>query len=389
MSIMPVTPRAVLEDRWSRLQTMIRNEGVQALILCGRGKIGSYGNIHYVSSYYLYSVSSYAVLMPDGVPTLVLGNRDQEFARELGLGDFVPDFQAADFTSTMFRVAGQSAMGEQLVHVLRNKKLTTGPVGIVGLSGIMPVEDYLYVRKTLPDLELRDVTPAYSAVKGIKSRAEVALIEETYEIADAGFMCFVEQLAVGKTEWEVCGEVEGTVRKRGALQTYIFSESDEQYPRCATARRYESHDLIACFVEVIGPNGTWVEKGGTFAFPKAPPSALAIADSALRALQDVEKVLRPGQPVESAFRAAQREADRHGYHQGVWAGHGVGVDHDMPILGDGDPSPFVPGMVIAVHPHLVDQKTRTGAVFCEQYEITTEGARRFSRHPIGLMKVTR
>jgi len=269
VSIMPVTPRAVLEDRWSRLQTMIRNEGVQALVLCGRGKIGSYGNIHYVSSYYLYSVSSYAVLMPDGVPTLVLGNRDQEFARELGLGDFVPDFQAADFTSTMFRVAGQSAMGEQLVHVLRNKKLTTGPVGIVGLSGIMPVEDYLYVRKTLPDLELRDVTPAYSAVKAIKSRAEVALIEETYEIADAGFMCFVEQLAVGKTEWEVCGEVEGTVRKRGALQTYIFSESDEQYPRCATARRYESHDLIACFVEVIGPNGTWVEKGGTFAFPKA------------------------------------------------------------------------------------------------------------------------
>ncbi len=59
------------------------------------------------------------------------------------------------------------------------------------------------------------------------------------------------------------------------------------------------------------------------------------------------------------------------------------------ILGDGDPSPFVPGMVIAVHPHLVDQKTRTGAVFCEQYEITAEGARRFSRHPIGLMQVAR
>ena len=259
MSIMPMTPRAVLEDRWSRLQTMIRKEAVQALILCGRGKIGSYGNIHYVSSYYLYSVSSYAVLMPDGVPMLVLSLWRPE-ARELGLGDLVPDFHAADFTSTMFRVAGQSAMGEQLVHVLRSKKLTAGPVGIVGLSGIMPVEDYLYVRKTLPDLELRDVTPAYSAVKAIKSRAEVALIEETYEIADAGFMCFVEQLAVGKTEWEVCGEVEGTVRKLGALQTYIFSESDEQYPRCATARRYESHDLIACFVEVIGPNGTWVEK---------------------------------------------------------------------------------------------------------------------------------
>jgi len=389
VSIMPVIPRAILEDRWSRLQAMIRHEGVQALILCGRGKIGSYGNIHYVSSYYLYSVSSYAVLMPDGVPTLVLGNRDQQFARELGLGDFVPDFQAADFTSTMFRVAGQSAMGEQLVHVLRSRKLTAGPVGIVGLSGIMPVEDYLHLKQTFPGLELRDVTPAYSAVKAIKSRAEVALIEETYEIADAGFACFVEQLAVGKTELEVSGEVEGRVRKLGALQTYIFSESDEQYPRCATARRYQAHDLIACFVEVIGPNGMWVEKGSTFAFPKAPPSALAVADSALRALRDVEQVLRPGRPVESAFRAAQREADRHGYHQGVWAGHGVGVDHDAPILGDGDASPFVPGMIIAVHPHLVDEKTRTGAVFCEQYEITAEGSRRFSRHPTGLVQVTR
>src|SRR5262249_16008591 len=134
MAIMPITPRAVLEDRWSRLQTMMRQEGVLALILCGRGKIGSYGNIHYVSSYYLYSVASYAVLMPDGVRTVVLGNRDQQFARELGLGDFVPEYAAADFTSTMFRVAGQSAMGQQLVHMLREKKVTAGPVGIIGLT---------------------------------------------------------------------------------------------------------------------------------------------------------------------------------------------------------------------------------------------------------------
>lgn len=389
MGLMPVTPRPVLEDRWSRLQDMLRREGVQALILCGRGKIGSYGNIHYVSSYYLYSVSSYAVLLPQGRPTLVLGNRDQQFARELGLGDLVPDFQAADFTSTMFRVAGQSAMAEQLVHVLRQKKVTAGPVGIVGLSGIMPVEDYLHLREVLPDLVLKDVTPAYSAVKAIKSKEEVAMIEETYEIADAGFMCFVEQLAVGKTEWEVCGEVEGVVRKRGALQTYIFSESDEQYPRCATARRYADDDLIACFVEVIGPNGMWVEKGGTFAFPKSSARALAMADSAMRALRNVEQVLKPGQPVESAFRAAQSEADKHGYHQGVWTGHGVGVDHDFPILGDGDPSPFAPGMVIAVHPHLVDEKARMGAVFCEQYVITSDGCRRFSRHAPELLRVTR
>jgi Xaa-Pro aminopeptidase len=387
---MPVTPRPILEDRWSRLQAMMRKEGVQALILCGRGKIGSYGNIYYVSSLYLYSVSSYAVLLPDGKPTLVLGNRDQQFARELGLGDLVPDFRAKDFTSTMFRVAGQAAMGQQLVHILREKKVTAGPVGIVGLSGIMPIEDYLHLQQVLPGLELKDVTAGFSAVKGIKSKEEIPLIEETYEIADAGFICFTEQLAIGKTEWEVCGEVEGVVRKRGALQTYIMSQDGEQYPRCATSRRYREDDLVAVFVEIIGPNGCWVEKGGTFAFPAAPASALAVADSALRALQNVEKVLVPGQPVQSAFRAAQAEADKHGYHQGVWAGHGVGVDHDIPILGDDDPTPFAPGMVVAVHPHLVDETTRTGAVFCEQYVINAEGLpRRFSRHAPVLRRIGR
>jgi Xaa-Pro aminopeptidase len=289
----------------------------------------------------------------------------------------------------MYRVVGQPPMSHQLVEILRRHGITGGPVGIVGLAGIMPVEDYLHLRQTLPDVELRDVTPAFSAVKALKSKDEVAMIEETYEIADAGFQRFAESLAVGKTEWEVCGEVEGLVRQRGVLQSYIMSQHGEQYPRCATARRYREDDLIACFVEIIGPNGCWVEKGSTFAFPRASARALAVADTALRALGVVEQTLRVDQPVQSAFRAARDEAVRDGLHMGVWAGHGVGVDHDFPILGDDDPGPFRAGMVVAVHPHVVDKATRTGAVFCEQYLVAPEGPRRFSRHAPRLHHVGR
>jgi hypothetical protein len=59
-------------------------------------------------------VSSYAVLLPRGRPILVLGNRDQEFAREVGLGDLVPDYPTGDYTSTMYRVVGQPPMSHQL-----------------------------------------------------------------------------------------------------------------------------------------------------------------------------------------------------------------------------------------------------------------------------------
>jgi Xaa-Pro aminopeptidase len=389
MALMPATPRHILEDRWSRLQAMIRREGIQALILCGRGKIGSYGNIHYVSSHYLYSVSSYAVLLPTGIPTLVLGNRDQEFAREVGIGDLVPEYPTGDYTSTMYRVAGQPPMSHQLVAILRRSRITEGPVGIVGLAGIMPVEDYLHLREALPGVDLRDVTAEFSAVKAIKSADEVAMIEETYAIADAGLERFVELMAVGKTEWEVCGDVEGLVRKRGALQTYVMSQHGEQYPRCATARRYQADDLVACLVEIIGPNGCWVEKGTMFAFPRACARALELADNAFRALQAVERTLRPGQPVDSASRAARDVAAKDGLHMGVWVGHGVGVDHDFPILGDGDPSPFQEGMVVAVHPHVVDKAIKTGALFCEQYLVTADGPRRFSRLAPALHRVGR
>jgi Xaa-Pro aminopeptidase len=169
----------------------------------------------------------------------------------------------------------------------------------------------------------------------------------------------------------------------------FMSQHGEQYPRCATARTYREDDLIACFVEIIGPNGCWVEKGSTFAFPKAPAQARAVADNAFRSLAGVERVLRPGEPVQSAFRAARDEATRAGYHMGVWAGHGVGVDHDVPILGDDDASPFAVGMVVAAHPHVVDPSTGTGAVFCEQYLITPDGARRFSRHAPEFRTITR
>ena len=64
--------------------------------------------------------------------------------------------------------------------------------------------------------------------------------------------------------------------------------------RAKSARRDEADEPHTGFVQVICPK--WgklgVEKVCIFALPKARSSALAIVESALRALEDVEKVLR-------------------------------------------------------------------------------------------------
>jgi Xaa-Pro aminopeptidase len=313
-----------------------------------------------------------------GRPILVFGERDQEFARDLGLGEFLPNFRAADFTSTMFRAAGQAPMAAQLVQVLRSAAIS-GPVGVVGLAGIMPVEDHDYLTEVASEIDLRDATLPFSGVKAIKTEPEMRLIDEAYEIADEGFACFEEQVAVGRTEWEVCAEVERVVRRRGALQTYVMSQHGTQYPRSPTARRYRADDVVACFVELIAPNGCWVEKGATFVFPDAPNAATRVVESALRALRDVELTLRPGDPIRFAHLAAEKEAKRNGYALGIWTGHGVGIDHDVPTLDGSDEQPFQEGHVVAVHPHVVDGASGIGAIFCEQYAITKDGSRRFSR----------
>jgi Xaa-Pro aminopeptidase len=242
----------------------------------------------------------------------------------------------------------------------------------------MPLTDVELLRTAFPKSTLEDATPLLVQVKAIKSPAELKLYEEAVAIVDAGFETFVNEVAVGRTEAELVAGVEETVRRQGALPfTIIRVLSDRMYIRPPTQRRVQAGELVCCVVEVVAPNGFWVEKGAMFALGEPPERWLEIYEAAERAHAAAQELLQPGNRAGDIARAVRAIAADAGCILGIQSGHGVGVDHDLPVLVEEDDTPLEPNMVISVHPHLLDNGY--GAAIFDQYTVTASGPVRHSR----------
>jgi Xaa-Pro aminopeptidase len=71
---------------------------------------------------------------------------------------------------------------------------------------------------------------------------------------------------------------------------------------------------------------------------------------------------------------------------GIWHGHGVGVDHDPPVITAADVTPLVPDMVISVHPNFTTADERLGASVADTYVIGDGSPQRLSRLDPGLYR---
>jgi Xaa-Pro aminopeptidase len=158
-----------------------------------------------------------------------------------------------------------------------------------------------------------------------------------------------------------------------SAETYFLSWSQ--------GRRFRLGDLASIYVEIVGPTGYWVEVGGLVALGDPPPRQMEVAGAALEAARNAEQQLRPGATAGDVARAIDGVAAAHGLHAGLWHGHGVGIDHDGPVITAADETPLAPGMVLAVHPNFSTADERYGASAVDTYVITADGFRRLSAVP--------
>jgi Xaa-Pro aminopeptidase len=77
-----------------------------------------------------------------------------------------------------------------------------------------------------------------------------------------------------------------------------------------------------------------------------------------------------------------------GHTSGLWLGHGVGLDdHDLPIIGPGDITQIEAGMVVAVHPHLIDATGATGSSLGDTFLVGSQETLPLSRWPRDIISV--
>jgi Xaa-Pro aminopeptidase len=361
-----------IEAIWEQM----RADKLDALVIGGRGLLTQYGFLEYVAGFCPQVRLCYAVVTPDEQPVLITPTRsDAWYAR-----------QATDLADV--RVAGQGdvisdsdGLPPVIAQVLQERKAGAGTIGMVGLQHIIPAMDYAQLRQRLPHASFTDGTPTIGRVKAVKSAEEQQEVLRSCAIADAGLEVFMERARQGSTGWELWGDVQRAVRSRGARDVLIMISSDPFFNDTPRNEPIAEGDLVCTYVEISGPNGYWVEKASLFAAGTISDAKRRIATTCLEAHAAASDAMRVGNTASDVALALTGAVRDEPVEFGIWHGHGVGVDHDVPVLSSEDSTPLVEGMALALHPNFVSSDGAVGASVADTYIVQADGpAVRGSQH---------
>jgi Xaa-Pro aminopeptidase len=373
------TPRTA---RVAAIREAMEEAGYDALVIAGRGVISQYGYLEYVAGYCPVVRSAYAVLGREGDVALIVPTAaDAWYARRLAALEDV-------------RVAGQGDVFSEyddlasgVVSALTERGAAAGRVGVVGLRHIVPVAEYELLGAGLPGATLVDATRLVADVKAVKTEEELVEVRHTASIADAGFEAGLAQLRPGATGWEISAAIEQAARARGARgEVLVFLSADPYFLGRPDARPFAAGDLVTVYVELTGPTGYWVEHASLVALGGLDDARAALADATLEAAAAAERELRAGRVAGDVARALDEVVARDALRSGIWHGHGVGVDHDSPVITATDTTPLVERMVVAIHPNFSTADESLGASVADTYIVRDGDPERVSQVPRELFR---
>ena len=373
----PRVPAAQLEARLERTRAAMREQGIDCLVVAGKGLISHYGYLEYLLGFCPVVRTGYLVVPASSdAPVAVMSTRsDAYFAEALSVYEDV-------------RVAGEgdvvgrtNTTGSAVVDVIRGWGLETGAIGVVGMGIIMPNQDVEDLHAGLPQATITDEAGLLGAIKAIKDPEEYPEIEAAGRVADAAFTAFIEAAKTTRKSWELYGEMERALRANGARDSLIFIGRGPYFLHRPFDEELAEGDLVTVYVETVAPNGYWVEKAGLFAYGDISDEQRAYADAAINSLQAAGEAMVPGATASDVARSLEAKFAHLDVRVGIWHGHGVGIDHDAPVIGVNDNTPLAEGMLIAVHPNLTNSDETVGASVADTFLIRDGQAEAISSVP--------
>ena len=361
-----VKKRELLQCRWERIWDALDKANLDALYVAGKGHVLGYGPIHYLSGYHMVLRYSGALIQRNCEPILLVPTAaEQILVKERS---FIKDVRCT------------ARPAQTALEIMRSSFTNGFRLGIDNPDLYFSVTDYRDLNVTQDNEEIIDAAEMFQNVKAIKFDEELIGIDRTYKIADDGFQKFMDVIAPGKTGWELTAEIDRNIRKHGVADRLIFIGTGKHFLHWPDDRPLQKGDLVTFFVEIVGPEGYWVERGGMFSIGKPTSEVRRLADNCIDAMEAATSMLYPGRCSSDVCKAVEKIATDAQLESGIWHGHGVGVDHDIPFFVPGDESVFEKDMVVALHPNFTDEKHNMGASLADCFHITENGPRRLSRY---------
>ena len=211
MSNMPSISDSEYEQRVRRAAELTAEKGLDLLI--ANANEADFANCRYLSGYWpLFEIGGVAVA-PSGQAALMVGPESEAYARDRSR---IPNIHLM----VEYRESADPAYPGMAVSSFNDVAESVGVraparIGVAGyLVTTMPV--YEGIRAAFPDAEIVNADEIMTALRQVKSPAELACLREGLRIGEAALERVLEKVAPGMTELQVVGIVQQALYENGA-----------------------------------------------------------------------------------------------------------------------------------------------------------------------------
>ena len=351
---LPVIPPSEFSQRWSRVQAMMVEQGVDILLAYADDR-ATFGAAHarWLADFPVH-FEPVCIFMPaNGEPVMLCGPESDQYALLAGRIPTVYVLREFTHPDEDYPYATIRSLAEVVEDALANVTAVRR-VGLAG-RGLIGAGFWEALQKALPNVEWVDVENEICALRAQKSPAELEIIRTAYAIAAVGLAAAVDVISPGISERAVAAEIDAVMRRAGSEGTgidTIVASGPNTRPILArsTFRKIEKDDLVLLTIapRVQGYHGAIGRPVLVGTPPRQVREALEVA---WRAQQACFAGMRPGvegRAVEALGRRVVEDAGLGQYFL-YSALHSVGmIEFEPPIFGPGSTEVLKPGMVISV-----------------------------------------
>jgi len=329
------------EARIEKARRLMVEHGLDAILLEAGTTLRYFTGVHWGRS----ERTTAAVLPARGDIAYVCPAFEEARLREMLLfGDDVRVWQ--EHGSPFARVA----------EILSDRGLSAGKLGFEE-----SVRFFLFdgIRRAAPAVSIESADPATIPCRGIKSAAEIALIQRAMEITAEAFKACIARLHEGMSQTEF-GELSVAAHKAMGVDGHIDVQFGETtaFPHGSSRTTFLKQGDVVLMDGGCTVDGYWSDISRTIVFGEPTDRQREIWSLEKKAQAAAFAAARVGAPMEAVDAAARKVIVDAGLGPGYEVpglphrtGHGIGLDiHEHYYVVQGNTAPLAPGMCFSNEP---------------------------------------
>ena len=363
-----------VSQRINRIQAMMAEKDLGAIIIVGGGAPGGLGALRYITNVHLWGGAAYGVLgSEDPDPWLLVWSSYQGV------------WSRNETTTQKDRVISPGDIVGETTNLARNYAEKSRRIGMVNMNKLLSVGEHAKFMAALNGYEVVEVTDAYNTIRQIKTPFELEALQQNGAILDGCLDVFRDSAYVGARYWDVCAATEAYVKSHGAFwgRTKLSLDITPYTVPTDKNHRMGVDDIINFEIVYESPWGYWLEMTTVFSFNELPDEIDSLLQGYLRAVEASSSAARAGNTFADVSAANDDTLRGLGFPV---AGKHTPDCHSTGLDGsDGPNSLGAPdfelksNMVLSFHPGTVLENDR-GFLISDNFLVTPEGAVRLSPH---------